>query len=316
MTRISKTDQKRLPRKSRAKKPPAMQLTTRDIELVKAVLEYRFLTIEHYAWLFPNDSTRGVTNRLHLLYHHGHLERVSLPVSKSINRMIYSLTEKGAQLIAEADSLMRDEVPWNRYLNKVTPGHISHLLDINTVIISARLALEKAHSEGLVDNYKLIRTEPKKNKISVQMRDDNGRRFEASVIPDSIFAIVFNRGYLLFFVEIDRSTMTTIRWQEKINVYREYTRSADLQSRFQNNSFIVLTVTTSSKRIESLACKTVEIGGKRCFWFAELSGITPENILNKIWVKASDLFDLKQEKTVTIGAIASARRHALIDALE
>ncbi len=312
----SKTENKRLPRKSRAKKPPVMQLTTRDVEIVKAVLEYRFLSIEQCTWFFPKDSSRGIINRLRLLYHNRYLERVSLPVNKSANFMVYSLTEKGAQLIAEADNLMREEVLWSRHLNKVTTGHINHLLEINNVIISAKIALETAQNQGQVKDYKLIRTEPKKNKISVLMRDADGHRFEASVIPDIILGILFQTGYTLFFVEIDRSTMTTSRWQEKISVYREYTRAPELLERFKNNSFNVLTVTTSSKRIESLASKTVEIGGKRCFWFTEISNIKPDNIFDKIWVKASDLFDLKQEKAVTIGAIASARRYALIDAME
>ena len=40
------TDQKRLPKKTRAKKPPVFQMTERDIELVRAVSKYRYLYVE------------------------------------------------------------------------------------------------------------------------------------------------------------------------------------------------------------------------------------------------------------------------------
>ncbi|MCH7472123.1 hypothetical protein IIA79_04130 [bacterium] len=66
--RKPKTDQKRLPRTRQAKNPLWMQITERDVELLRALVEYRFLYIEQYAWLFPQDSARGILNRLRLLW--------------------------------------------------------------------------------------------------------------------------------------------------------------------------------------------------------------------------------------------------------
>jgi len=180
--RKPKTDQKRLPRKSRAKHPPAMQLTDRDAELLRAVLEYRFFTIELFTWLFPQNpvtkenSAWGITNQLRLLYNHGYLNRENLPVSKSVNQMIYSMTEKGAMLLAELDGVSREDIPWNRHLNKVTPTHINHLLAINQVLIALKSALEKAQEKGEVQSFKLVRAEPSKQRITVMLKSREGRR--------------------------------------------------------------------------------------------------------------------------------------------
>ena len=77
--RKPKTDQKRHKRKRRAKNSPQIKLTERYAELLKVILEYRFLTIEHSTWLFPQDkkteanSAWGITNRLRL----GQLVRIT-----------------------------------------------------------------------------------------------------------------------------------------------------------------------------------------------------------------------------------------------
>lgn len=321
--RKPKTDQKRLPRKSRAKNPPAMQLTDRDAELLRVVLEYRFLTIELFTWLFPQNpvtkenSAWGITNRLRLLYHHGYLNRENLPVSKSVNQMIYSMTEKGAMLLAELDGVSREDIPWNRHLNKVTPTHINHLLAINQVLIAMKSALEKAQEKGEVQSFKLIRAEPSKQRISVTLKSREGRRREISVIPDAVLAVIFKgRKYEVFFIEIDRATMTTKKWQEKITVYREYQRSPQMQEEYRKRGFVVLTATTSDRRIDSLARSTIEVGGQRGYWFTKLDEVSPEQALNSIWVRASDLYQMKNERMINLSEHNRPEVLSLLDAVE
>jgi hypothetical protein len=62
-------------------------------------------------------------------------------------------------------------------------------------------------------------------------------------VPDVCIAIRFDaRNYGVYFVEIDRTTMSTSRWQEKIPVYREYNHSQHLRDEFKVEWCIVLTV--------------------------------------------------------------------------
>lgn len=314
--RKPKTDQKRLPRTRRAKNPPRFIITERDIEFLKALLSYRFLTIEQYQWLFPNASSQKLQTRLRLMYHHKLMDRVLIPASRTANKMIYSLTEKGAQLIAEEEGITREDVPWNRHLNKVKPGHIKHLLTINHVMISLKGALEQAQAKGDVQSFKLLRTEPKRNRIKVEFRDNRGHRRERSVVPDVILPVIFKRKkYEVFFIEIDRATMTTKKWQEKIVVYREYQRSQQMQEEYRKRGFVLLTATTGDKRIDSLARSTVEAGGQRGYWFAKLDEITPETCLNKLWIRASDLYDRRNEDLVQIAKQRKPNKVSLLDSV-
>jgi hypothetical protein len=141
--RKPKTDQKRLPKKTRAKKPPVFQMTARDIELVRAICKYRYLNVDQYSNLFPESSMRGLENRLRLLYHHRYLDRIIL-IDTLVRKLIYAMTEKGARLLAETDNIPREKIPWRRHLNQVSMTHIQHLLSVNDAVVSLETALAKA----------------------------------------------------------------------------------------------------------------------------------------------------------------------------
>ncbi len=311
-----KTDKKRLPRTSRAKNPPRFNVVERDIQLIRAILKYRFLNTRHVWWLFPEASQKNMTIRLRYLFHHGYLDRVILPVSSSRDGMIYAMTEKGAALLAEHEGIDRSEVKWNRYLNVVQPTHIQHLLAINDVLISLRHTLELAKAEGTLSDYRVYRGDPKKHRLTVQVRDLDGHRSNASVIPDAILVLQPPQGeHGVFFIEVDRATMSTGRWQEKVVVYREYSQSAQLQQTWKANWAIVLTVTTSERRLASIAEKTVALGGRRGFWFTTSGEITPDTALNQLWIRGTDLYQLRNEKVSKLADPKQAKRLSALDAL-
>src|SRR5688572_9440667 len=66
----------RLPRYRRSSHPPPMQITARDIRIVRAVYEMRFLTREQIQVLEFTPSTASYCKRrLSLLFYHGFLDR-------------------------------------------------------------------------------------------------------------------------------------------------------------------------------------------------------------------------------------------------
>jgi hypothetical protein len=72
----------RLPRYWRASVPPPMQLTARDIRLVRWVHEMRFLTREQIQRLeFTPSTVSYCKRRLALLFHHGYLDRKFVPTA-------------------------------------------------------------------------------------------------------------------------------------------------------------------------------------------------------------------------------------------
>jgi hypothetical protein len=309
------TDQKRLPKKTRAKKPPAFQMTERDIELVRAVSKYRYLYVEQYFWLFPNDSQRGLLNRLRYLYHNRYLNRV-LQVDSLARKIIYAMTEKGARLLAEHDKVSREEIPWQRHLNQVSMSHIQHLLSVNDVVISLQSDFAEKLRQGAISKFKVIPGDPDLHKLSVTFLNRDGARYIASVIPDAVVGIIFpNNEIGMFFVEVDRATMTINRWESKVAVYHEYSRSKELRDRFHTSWFIVLTVTTSDKRILSLSERTVALGGKRAFWYTTSDKIEPGSVLNRIWVRASDLFQLRNERTEPLSTFRNASLTSILDTI-
>ena len=314
MPRKPKTDQARLPKKERAKEPPRFMLTARDTGFVQAILEYRFLHISQMVWLFPDASRRGMENRLRYLYHNKYLERIVYPESVNANRLVYAMAEKGANLLAETDKVARNEIAWHRHLNKVSLSHIEHMLAINDVLISFSTAL--AGSQGKVDTFKVLKGDPASHKLAVTLKDENGRRYEAAIVPDAVIGIKFRKGeFGLFFVEVDRATMSTERWQAKMQVYYDYSRSPELPRRFKTGWFLVLTVTTSPKRIMSLAERTVAMGGKRAFCYTTADNITPDTVTGRIWTRASALYEGQGERVRKITDYARAAKISVFDAV-
>ncbi|MFA5010206.1 MAG: replication-relaxation family protein [Patescibacteria group bacterium] len=314
--RKPKTDQKRLPRTKRAKHPPAFRITKRDVELVRAILNYRFLYTKHVFWLLPKASQQNLTVRLRHLYHHGYLNRVLLPDSSTNEQLVYAPTEKGAVMVADADGISRDEVEWHRYMNIVSPSHIRHLLSINDVLVSYEIALGQAKAQGKIADYKVVRGEPRKHKLPVLLRDKDGKRREVANVPDAYLAVVFDsHNYGVFFVEVDRATMGSSRWAEKIEVYREYPRTQHFKDKFKAQWCIVLTVAPSEKRVMSLAEKTAGMGGQRGFWYALADQLTPDTACGPVWIRASDLFGVRNERVVKLSEISRAIRSGLPDAL-
>jgi len=314
--RKRKTDQERLPKVRRSKSPPRFQLTERDIEFIRAILKYRFLYLSQMEWLFPKASRRGMENRLRYLYHNKYLDRIILSDSLHSHKMIYVMTEKGAKLLARTDDVARDEIPWRRHLNKISVTHIQHLLAINNAMISFEIALSKSQEKGKIKLFKVIGTNPENHKIAVILKNKDGARFESAIIPDAIVALKFINGEIgLFFVEVDRATMTTKRWQDKVIVYHEYARSSELIERFKTNWFIVLTITTGSKRVMSLAKSTVSIGGKRGFWYTVSNHINPDEVLDNIWIRASDLYQGCDEGTHQIDKYDLAEKVSILDSI-
>jgi len=310
----TKTDQKRLPKKSRAKKPPAFQITDRDVELVKTICRFRYLTVEQITWLFPGSSQRGLENRLRYLFHGGYLNREMLHESVS-HKYIYAMKEKGARLIAERDGVSRDEIPWQRHLNQVGKSHIQHLLEINDLVISLEIALQKTQEEGRVNDFRIFIGSPDSHKISVMLQHRDGSRYTSAIVPDALAYLMFpgSKQIGIMFIEVDRATMSGNRWQGKTVVYREFIYSGGLRERFKADWSIVLTVTTSEKRLLSLAKRSVEMGAKRGFWYTTTDRIRPDSILSPIWVRAGDLYQLRNEKIFQLADLKSCQHWSILD---
>lgn len=108
-----------------------------------------------------------------------------------------------------------------------------------------------------VADFRVVRGEPSKHKLPVVLKNKDGRRREVAIVPDAYIAVKFDaRNYGVYFVEVDRSTMGSSRWAEKIEVYREYPRTQHFKDTYKAQWCITLTIAPSEKRITALAEKT------------------------------------------------------------
>jgi hypothetical protein len=80
-----------------------MWLMPRDVEVLKAVYEYRAITHTQLTRLiFGNNHPSIATRRLYTLYHNGYLERMFLPArgGVAVSPTVYLLGEKGAHALS------------------------------------------------------------------------------------------------------------------------------------------------------------------------------------------------------------------------
>src|SRR5690606_26741363 len=202
-------------RDTRKGSPPAIRLTQRDIEIIRAVYDYRLLTTQHLKTLFF-PSLHQAYARLSALYHHGFLNRVFLGVyaDKMNTPILYVLDKRGAELLQGEQGI---DVIWTKELKSLTTQFLEHTLAINTV----RVAVAKAAADF---DYKLLtwkgENEIKADYDYVTIRGKTGRMQSVSVIPDSYFALETPKGKAHFFLELDRGTMTTQRFKTKILAYQ------------------------------------------------------------------------------------------------
>lgn len=279
------TERKRARRDERPENPPPMRITERDIQIIQAVYEYRVLTTQQLkALFFP--SLHQAYFRLGALYQHGFLDRrfVGAAIDKNNTPIMYVLDKRGAELLQAERGF---DIQWtHREYKQVGLPFLEHTLAINTVRVAVVKACEQQagftllqwRSEGdLKDDYD-----------HVTIHSEKGKSVSVSVIPDSYFVLDSPRGTAHFFLELDRGTMTTKRFKQKVLAYQAYYQNGAYQRRYNTKSLRVLTVATSLVRAQNLHKMTEEAQGKQRFWFTTLEQITVEQVLNvPIWQVAT-----------------------------
>jgi len=287
----------KLPRLTRSKsaKLPGIVLTNRDVSILEAVYNYRALTTPQVAALLFSPTTRTwCTYRLQLLFHHGYLFRAEQPQIPSEARkpFVYWLDRKGAEELATSRACNVKDLNWDRSERKVRYYFLEHLLAINDIRIAITTSAT-AHNvtlEAWYDERTLKRTH---KQDPITLTSSTGEKQTTTLIPDGYFLLDTETRRYHRFLEIDRATETGKAqgdlkrdWARKIVCYLEYYRAGRFQARYHSQGMVVLTITTSEKRLANLKRITEEIGGRERFWFTTFARLTqPDtNILTSpIW---------------------------------
>lgn len=283
----------KMPRNRRVDNPPPMRLMERDIEILKAVHEFRIMRGDQLqALFFGSQSTASY--RLSRLYQHSFLDRHFLPTLGGLasSPALYTLGKRGVDVLRRVLDCGPKDIRKPPNNQELSPLFLEHLLQINDFRVAVAVAARNLDFtlEKWQDDFQL-----KADFDRVVIQTPQGRKRSVSLIPDGYFVLQVPQGRACFFLELDRGTMTRGRFRDKVLAYQAYIASGQYEKRYGTRSLRVLTVTSGPKRLENLREEAEQAGGGRVFWFTTSDQIAPETILSMpIWSLAekSDLATL------------------------
>jgi hypothetical protein len=245
----------RRPRFSRATDIPAMQLTTRDVYMMRHVAQNRFLRSTHLVALV-GGSRQPILRRLRSLYHHGWLDRPRCQVDRyraGSQPMVYGIGNRGAKMLADQCGISRRKVDWTAKNHTVTRYFLEHTLAVADVAIALELSCRKRPNIE-------VRADETDTKWKVSLKQ-HGSATHFPVIPDKVFRIDFRDkpgAVIYLLLELDRATMPVARHTLKqTSVYRKLVGYQQiwrekLHEKFGMKRIRVLTVTTTAQRMMNL----------------------------------------------------------------
>jgi hypothetical protein len=271
----------RLPRFRRAQKPPPFTLTDRDAQLVRHVQGLRFLTREQVQRLaFTPTTTSSCKRRLTLLYHHGYLDRLYVPVTLPYGspRAVYCLGRRGAELLASERGARHGEVDWRRQDNGRDLVFLAHTLAANDVWIATIDACRNGGWPMEWTDERALRSLLSGEKIA-----DPATGRALALIPDGHFTVEVGGVRYAFALELDRGTVEEQRVRQKTRLLGAWLQSGAYARRFHLDAlrvlFVVAAGASTAARLDRLRRWTEAEGGRSLFWFAEHERILAGDLL-------------------------------------
>lgn len=277
---------------AKAKTTPALRLSQRDLDVLRAVAEGQQLaTSQISALLFP--STKKASARLKQLVDGGVLRasRKAWTFAKPSTENFYSLAKSGRE------TLRREE---GRFVSAKTKAvtNIAHLAGINQLRVLLKHAV--AESPGLdlefLASWQL--SVATKSGGDVIVGKGLGRNLVNSIKPDAVFTLRNADGAtLLFFAEVDMATEPISRRNRssgsslmgKIERYASYFDSGEYRGDGEQlfghafRGFRVLLVTTKDSRLQQLREQASRYGDTHFVWGSTFDRVESAGALGSLW---------------------------------
>ena len=245
-----------------------MQITSRDIEILKLLNRYRYLrrTFIHALLSTPLDQGR-LRHRIYALSAAKYLrepEQQKRSANYRYTPRIYELAPRGKEVLQEADIPL---IEWNGSANEFW-----HQLMISDLVASIEIGC-------------MWRGLPFKTRWDVLGRMPFHLSSSRGVVrPDELFSV----GDTHFVLEADRGTETNIkRWSEKIDKYSDVLQSRAYQTQWGLQSLVILNTFISTTKAENVRTYISDFLGKKsrslCFRGMKILGshdVAPQPILS------------------------------------
>lgn len=252
--------QQRLPRFTRD--PDAagsFQFTKRDLEILRHVAEHRFIKSE---WLVKlvGGSKQQVLRRLHLLYHHGYLDRPREQLDYyhegGSRSMVYGLASRGAGRLRRDLNMPFERMDWTTRSKRVGRLFLEHTLMVSEFMAQLEIRCREEGKARLIPFHEACdsKTQQPRWKISIPGRTQTG------VVPDKVFALdnTMDDGTTkrqFYFLEADAGTMPVSRSsnrgsciEKKLRAYQATYQTRAARKLIGGAPFIVSFLVTSPER--------------------------------------------------------------------
>lgn len=268
-----------------ARAAPVLRVTPRDLDVLDALADYRFLSVPQLTSLFF-QSAASATSRLKRLVDARLATKVYLPVRPydPSSQTIYALAAKGSHLLQPRHQGRRP-----RYLTereRRSGLFLDHTLRRNDLRICLELLARQAVLQLLT-----WRQAPEDVGGAETIRVTGRRRERVPFVPDGYFAVLHRGVCTQFVVEIDMGTVRRQRMWLRYRAYWAWWNRLGYYKRFGPMPLRVLTVTTTKARLDALKAEAEKAPerttrGRKIFWFALLEDVDlarPERLLGPVW---------------------------------
>lgn len=299
-----------LKRLSRPAELPAFRVTPRDVAILAAVSQFRFLNAKQIAAL-DGGSHAQVRRRLKALWAHKFLDRpknqhayLAAFADAGNVPLTYGLATRGARLLKEHGIDANDKLDWTLKNRRASALHLAHTLETATAMIAFAAGVHAAGLQ-LIDHHQLIDLMPEKTRalkdpfrvrVSVSL-PGNPKPHTIGVCPDRLFSIVDGDMRRNFALEIDRGTepvnaksLNRSSFRRKLTGYFHLWREGLHTEQWAMKSFRLLTIGPSEKRIANMMAVQQDVTGGAAaglFLYALPDDIETHGALGPAWRTAS-----------------------------
>ena len=260
-----------------------IRLTGRDLEILLAVGDYRILSTSQIKRLFFR-SIHKARKRLFKLWQHRLLDRRFQPVriGESQPETLYVLSRQGARMVALRGGLLGEAGRLTPFERQGSSLFLDHTLARNDV----RIALQTAVRHEAGRHMEWRQDKGITGVVNVITGTASPRLQRIALIADGRFLLKLGNCSRLFYLEVDRGTISLSRWRTRATAYSVLLRR--MQRSLGDTPFLVLVTTPSEIRARHIGevVSSVSQNGHPLFFFApqRLFAETSEDLIAaSIW---------------------------------
>ena len=281
--------------------------TRRALAMLETVYSHRFITASQLSALYFSQSVikgKDQPNSYCLYLLKGlvaneYLLARRLPPSERGGRSehVYLLSRRGAESLAALWGCSVADLDWDRTDRAIRITSLPHYVACSHTRVRIALSV-RTHAGFRIEQWLDERDLQRKHKgVKLTITTPEGRQQQVGIEPDQFFLLMTSRpdsdeqSRYFRFVEVDLGTepiqaskYDRSSFIKKVLSYLEFYRSGQYQQLYGAKGMVILTVTTTERRLDSMLKATEQAGGRERFWFSTFDRIGNADILcDPVW---------------------------------